>query len=331
MKHAPDSFLGLIPETPRPTDYIAGVSSPLPQGVVVMPDGKWTRYASKYERQNVPFETFNCTAFSLTNALEMWLNFLIETNQLPQTHLDFLVNEGYIDDGGGVNFSERALGSWAGTNENGNRLTTVVDTARKMGLASNKLWPFGGNDVAGYYATPTKEVEEQAARFLQYFQINYEWFYNSPGTYADAMKECPLWVALVTCGGWNNPPVPWCGVQGTNHAVTLTEYDQINDPVIVDHYPPYVKQLALDYQIPYALKVFIKAIKPQEAKPMYEKVVKQDGKTFGVRVATPNGDQIIYATGEEQWKSWSKADSYQLHTVNNDDSADFTGCVQLPW
>ena len=36
---------------------------------------------------------------------------------------------------------------------------------------------------------------------------------------------------------------------------------------------------------------------------MYEKVVKQDGKTFGVRIATPDGDQIIYATGEEQWKS----------------------------
>ena len=101
------TFLGLIPETPRPKDYISGVNSPI-VWTDVMPSGDWTRYASKYERQNKPFETFNCTAFSLTNIVEMWLNFLIETNQLSQAHLDFLVNEGYVDDGGGINLSERA-------------------------------------------------------------------------------------------------------------------------------------------------------------------------------------------------------------------------------
>lgn len=287
MENTPATFLGLIPETPRPADYIAGVNSPL-KAVVVMPSGEWTRYASKYERQNVPFETFNCTAFSLTNALEFWLNFYIETKQLPQTHIDFLLREGYIDDGGGVNFSERALGSWAGTDENGNRMTTVIDTARKHGLASNKLWPFGGANLKEYYAAPPKEVEDQAARFLTYFQINYEWFYNSPGNYADALKQCPLWVALTTCGGWSNPPVQWCNAgDATNHAVCLTKYDMVHNPVIVDHYPPYVKELALNYNIPYALKVFIKPIN------MTNSLIVKKGDEYGIYDPATSPDGLI--------------------------------------
>lgn len=282
------SFLGLIPETPRPTDWVAGVSSPL-AAAEVMPSGEWTRYKSKDERQNISFETFNCTAFSLTNALEMWLNFYIETKQLPQTHIDFLLREGYIDEGGGVNFSERALGAWAGTNENGNRMTTVIDTARKRGLASNKLWSYGGKNLKEYFAAPPKEVEEQAARFLQYFQINYEWFYNSPGTHAEALKQCPLWVALITCAGWSSPPVPWCnaGSDVTNHAVVLTKNDMAHNPVIVDHYPPYTKELALNYIIPYALKVFIKPIN------MTNSLIVKKGDEYGIYDPATSPDGLI--------------------------------------
>lgn len=72
---------------------------------------------------------------------------------------------------------------------------------------------------------------------------------------------------------------------------------------------------------------------PRENKPMYKKVVKQDGKTFGVLIQTPNGDQIIYATSEEQWRSWNKPDSYQLNTVNADGSTNWllVDCIQLTW
>jgi len=47
-----------------------------------------------------------------------------------------------------------------------------------------------------------------------------------------------------------------------------------------------------------------------------KRVVKQDMVTYGVMIDTPNGCQIIYATGEDQWRSWNKQDSYQLPTVN---------------
>lgn len=61
------------------------------------------------------------------------------------------------------------------------------------------------------------------------------------------------------------------------------------------------------------------------------KVVKADGKTFGVLIDSPNGAQIVYATGEEQWRSWSKADSYKLATVNADGSTNWTADFQLPF
>ena len=124
-------------------------------------------------------------------------------------------------------------------------------------------------------------MEEQAARFKSMFQFNYEWFYNSPGTYMDAMKQCPLWVALCTCGGWSNPnppPVAWCNAgDATNHAVTLTRFDGNKPPVIVDHYEPFVKELALNYNIPYALKVIIKPKSMNQAKVVKSKV---DGSVY---------------------------------------------------
>ena len=68
-------------------------------------------------------------------------------------------------------------------------------------------------------------------------------------------------------------------------------------------------------------------------KPMYKKAVHADGKTFAALILTPNGSQIIDATSEEVWRSFSKVDSYQLDTVNADGTTNFdkSGCVQLPW
>lgn len=254
----PKKFLGLIPEVPRPTDYVAGVNSPL-TGPVLLPSGNWTPYVSAGERQNTPFETFNCTAFSLTNVVEAIMNMLIATNQMPQRQKDFLKVSGYLDVDGKVNFSDRALGSWAGTTSAGNRLTTVVDTARKKGLVPDRMHPFGGTNLNQYYALPGQNVIDMGLKFLEQFQINYEWFYNSPGQYIDHIKQSPLYAALCTCGGWNSDdPVNWCNAgDDTNHAIAVVKYDGNSNPTIFDSYPQYLKNLSLNYNIPYALKVFV--------------------------------------------------------------------------
>ncbi len=72
---------------------------------------------------------------------------------------------------------------------------------------------------------------------------------------------------------------------------------------------------------------------PRKKNIMFELVVKQDGTTYGVRVATPNGDQIIYATDENQFRSWNKPDSYALPTINADGTTNWTNnkAIKLPW
>jgi murein DD-endopeptidase MepM/ murein hydrolase activator NlpD len=62
-----------------------------------------------------------------------------------------------------------------------------------------------------------------------------------------------------------------------------------------------------------------------------KRVVKQDGVTHGVLLDTPNGAQIIYATDELQWRSWSKPDSYQLPTVDSNGSTNWATDFVLPF
>lgn len=67
-------------------------------------------------------------------------------------------------------------------------------------------------------------------------------------------------------------------------------------------------------------------------KPMYKKALHADNKTFAVLIITPNGSQIIDVNnGEEEWRSLSKADSYQLATVNPDGTTNWNVDVKLPW
>jgi hypothetical protein len=67
---------------------------------------------------------------------------------------------------------------------------------------------------------------------------------------------------------------------------------------------------------------------PKEQTMFKVKKVKING-AYGVLVDTPNGAQIIKATNEEQYRSFSKPDSYQAHTVNADGSTDFTVDLEI--
>jgi hypothetical protein len=256
----PSVLRGVLIAPPKPEDFILGVNSPL---VVadVEPSGDWSPYVSLFERQiSLYLETDNCTGFSYTNDVEDQINRMIIKKQIAVEALNFLQKYGYLDENGLVNTSERALGAMAGTGPNGNYLNTVAETARKFGLAPDKMWPWDQNvqkTYEQYYAKPTQEVYDVAKMFLQYFDLPYHWIQGGSGVYPASMKVAPMYVALVTCGGWNTPPVKWCNAQGANHAVVTVKYDNINDPKIQDHYEPYIKELSLDYQISYTMQVLV--------------------------------------------------------------------------
>lgn len=253
---------GLIVQEPQPGDYIKGQNSPI-IAPAILASGNWQPYIPTFEDQfdaKNRYDTMNCTGFSFTNVVEMWLNFYIAIGKLPVGHMQFLQDNGYIDQYGKVNLSERALGTMAGTSSSGNSLQKVVQTARTYGLAPDSAWAWDHNKevtIDEYYSPLPDSVWQIAAKFKDYFEIKYQWLYNGMNAVPEALKEGPLWVALCTCPGWNNPPVKWCGVTDANHAVSLIKGDQKNDPIILDHYDPYIKQLALNYVIPWLMQVFV--------------------------------------------------------------------------
>lgn len=201
-----------------------------------------------------------------------------------------------------INFSDRFIAKLSGTTANGNSVQRVLDAINTYGLVLEEEWP---TDLEmtwdEYYAEIPPEVLAKANKNIK---VQYEFHFPGSTDYARELKHLPLEMILEA----GNP----------YHSVEM-----VNTTEQFDHYPPNLRPQKSIYV---ATKILVKGISMP-----YEKVVKQDGKTFGVRIATPNGDQIIYATGEDQWKSWSKADSYGLHTVNADGTSDFTGCTVLPW
>lgn len=253
---------GLIQEFQSPNDYVSGSSPLVP--VVLMPSGDWTPFISTGEPQSKPFETYNCTAFSYTNLVETTINFYIATGTIKPAFLAFLQQYGYLDPDGKVNFSERALGSMSGTTSNGNRLGTVAETARKMGLAPNSLYPFGGANIDQYYQKPPQNVLDVAKRLLDFIDLPYEWLANNTEPERkEALTHCPLYVALCTCNPWfdnKSTDIPWCHAGSvTNHCVCL-----LKDQEVGDSYFPYVKNLSSDYTIPWSMKVYVQ----QKENPM---------------------------------------------------------------
>jgi hypothetical protein len=261
----PDELHGIDPSIPnkviidpRPTDYVSGdgnIDAAVANRILV-PSGDWTPYVVDGERQSGNgFDSDDCTAFSYTNAVECQFKYYRLNGKIPQSTINFLSQNGYLDANGDLNCSDRALGSMAGTTDQGNSLNKVADTAYKMGLVPESKWPSVFTNYAEYYKPVPAELQSLAQQFLQYFDLPYE---STSGDLTGALQACPLYVALCTCGGWNNPeppPIAWCNAgSATNHAVCLLKQ---NNYRIFDSYDPFVKDFAPDYYIPYFYKVLL--------------------------------------------------------------------------
>lgn len=265
---------GLLIKPIGEKDFVFGQNSPLLVGEVE-PSGDWTQFMSLLEKQLLyNLETLNCTAFAYTNCVENQINRQIITKRIRMDFLQFLQNNSYLDDNGLVNFSERALGSMAGTGVNiangtpGNSLQQVAETARKNGLVPNKLWAWNGeNTYSEYYKTVPDNLKAIAKKLLTYIDLPYQWTNDM----FSSIKRCPLYSALVTCSPWfSDKPIPWCNAQpdASNHAiVTVKAVNPDINKKIQDSYEPYVKELELNYVIPYNMEVIVTML-PQTIPPI---------------------------------------------------------------
>lgn len=251
----------------RPTDYLAGVNSPI--GLAeVLPSGDWTPYLPSEERQKLKNgDTFACVSFSALNSLETQFNFLIATKQLTIEQITFLNDFGFMDANNKVNFSDRYTAKMSGTIKGkGNSLYNVANSIRHDGLLPEKDYPSVDN-VDGYYAEIPQNLKDKAKEIKKYFEFNYEWIFSD---FEQHLKQAPLQIATAVCSGWGgNEIIQKCDLP-VSHATLVYHKpaDFIHD---FDSYPPFYLKLASDYKLPWVLKILINQLTTK--KPMrYVKV-----------------------------------------------------------
>ena len=284
----------------RATDFMAGAESGVAYKSLV-PDGDWTRYSptDEWQRRYVPpsqlgYDTNSCTDFSALNSVEAQIERMLQEGELPKTTTDRMHALGYFDQSGHVNFNDWYNAITAGTtDERGNTLYGPWDAIRKDGLIPQ---PQGAqvNDFTsakGWYGTkPTAEQYAVGKQFLEMFEVRYEWVVlgqlGQQSVMAHHLRQAPLHLLVPTRSTWNNPTVANVGAYtGVNHAVGLYAQSGGQSHSVLDHYNPFLKRLAWDYYMPYALKGVVspKTVAPALATFHY---VYQSNLSYGMGATT---------------------------------------------
>jgi len=252
-----------------------------------IPDGDWTMFLPKNEKQRQGFESMCCTNFSSTSAVEILMTRLIELKLMSAGNLKWLNDNGYIDDGGHVNFSDRYDAIMSGTDpSNGNTLKAPADCKHKYGLIPESILPWTDNE-ADYFnkLKVTTQMLALGQEFLKRFAINYEMVYDKD--YAEALKISPLAGALFAWDGISDG-VYYRVTNPINHAIAIIEPPAIWQ--VFDSYDPFIKKLADNYAfMGYAIRYIITenvSVPESVKKNMY--ILKRD----------PNNIDEIYAFNE---------------------------------
>lgn len=164
---------GLIHKPAGARDWRFGGVSGAPRKVL-REDGQWDSYLPTFERQRrFGFECMGCVSFSLNNCLE--------------THFKLVFDRE-------PNYSDRWLAKVSDTGPRGNTFYNVAMAARKKGLADEGTWAWTENVDTWdeYYGEPSSKARESAMRFLEKYDVLFEWVKPQPEDMVEALKYGPL-------------------------------------------------------------------------------------------------------------------------------------------
>lgn len=273
---------GLIAPFIRPQDFIAGGESAI-SFAPRLASGNWRPFVSTHERQSTSkYDTMSCVTFSALNSVETQLNFLKATGQIPDATLRACEVYGYFNPDGTFNFSDWFTAIMSGTTKAGNTLQAAWDSIRNHGLlpAGNGKFPEDFDNIEGWLdpSSITSTKKDNAKLFLELFSVGYEWVLLGEANQrivTDHLKHAPLHTATPTCGSWNSPEgeiVHHCGdYKRLNHATTLIGMEENVAYLDLDTYNPFIKRLAWDYHVPFALKGVV-TVKPVVVAPVKPKL-----------------------------------------------------------
>lgn len=212
--------------------------SPFPK-IVTNEKGDWRKFIPEFETQVKQVDTYNCTAFGTTNALEIY-KYAIRTES--------------------ENYSDRFLGIMAGTYPPGNDPHTVAETARNCGLIKESLLPFDDNisTVDEYYAPVSEKLKAEGLKWKQIWDFKHTWVITDKTPHKEKrrlieeyLKYSPLGVSVY---GWvSDEKGIYYKPEGQidNHWCTLVAINERGNYVIFDSYDNSIKELSGDYSFTY--------------------------------------------------------------------------------
>lgn len=246
---------------PSITDWRVGAETGINYKVNIE-DGNWTCFLPTEEKQKKNIETSACVSFSLTSSLESQYDFQRKNGYISNEIHEYIKKQGYIDSNDKLNISDRAIAKMSGTTAQGNSLIKVWDTAHNEGILPEIDWPFLDTmSFNEYYSDIPQIFRNKAKKFLDIFDITYEWVYYG-ATNIDLIKQhikqAPLHIASPVCSPWGRSGIVTdCGKRVCEHATIL--FNCSNSYLeVFDSYSPFSKKLALDYYIPAVIKGVLK-------------------------------------------------------------------------
>lgn len=246
---------GFIPEDKiSPDDFLLG-GNKMPYEFL-QTNGQWDAFLPTREVQHYrdQFDSMNCTNYGTLNAIEILLK-----RKYGETH----------------NFSERYTGVMTGTTKEGNSITKVVETIRKIsGLIPEALLPFDDavQTWEQYYSPSpmaSKHIRE-GQKWLVEYELKHEWVVlpweeSKADRIKDALVSSPLAVAVYAWRERNGMYYRPSGVQD-NHLCVLYGYDR-DAFMIFDSYDSTTKVLEPGYEINFAKRFWIEKTGRRIAEP----------------------------------------------------------------
>lgn len=256
---------GVIDCVPKLGDYRAGGETGIAYEVR-QPNGDWRIYRPTEEKQaSKKTDSMGCTFFSQYNDIEEQVEYLKSTGELSGEKLKKLEDNGYFDENGKFNLSDRFGNVVGGTTESGNYLYMPWEVLKKHGALPEIDFQAPADFTwEEYYQEPGIERRNKAKIFLDVFDVKWEWVISGATEMNDAIrdqmithiKQAPLHVATPVCPGWlTGVFVSPCGKISPQHATIIDCIDSVEQFFHdFDHYYPFGKTLSKHYVVPAVIK-----------------------------------------------------------------------------
>lgn len=213
-------------------DWIAGANSPI-EKTVLIPDLNWKPWLSNQEIQVVnlttPYDTLFCVTFSALAIISAIMNYMIANGLMPEDKVKWLKENGYIDETGKINFSERFTGTLGETTNRGAYQYKIANAIKNYGLIPQKDLELAESFTDNINKDFITEANyEKGREFKKRFYINWEWVYDIE----EALKYSPV-QGIVKFANYSYPEEILVPTGSPDHAVagifTTPNYNLMRD------------------------------------------------------------------------------------------------------